>query len=522
MTKKIVLSLLSALLLSLPWMGVSGLPLLVALVPLFFAADGGKKRAWMYVLTTVVVWNVLSLWWIAGATWLGVVAAAAICSVFVLMVFWVSAYVRRRASAALGWTVFIALWITYEYFYLNSEVSFPWLNLGFGFADDVRLVQWYEYSGSLGGTLWVLLSNVLIYIGLRRARFRFSASRIRTYMPAVACIIVPMIVSLAIYGKYKERVDPMIVTVVQPNIDPYDEKFDGMSQQQQTDILLNLASEAPADVDYIITPETSLDDSFVLNDVANNQTISGLCGFMRRYPSAQMILGATTYKIFGADESVTATARNLDGGGYYDAYNSALAIDSAGVVGVYHKSKLVTGVETLPYPQYLKWLSDMSLDLGGISGSLGSQADRTVFVSAAGRSVGVAICYESIYGEYFADYVRAGAEVMFVITNDGWWGDTPGYKQHFAYSRLRAIECRRAIARSANTGISGYINQRGDVIGTLGWDVRGAVTEAINLNRELTVYVRNGDMVGRVAAYVLALSLLFFVAQIFKNKLNNK
>jgi len=101
---------------------------------------------------------------------------------------------------------------------------------------------------------------------------------------------------------------------------------------------------------------------------------------------------------------------------------------------------------------------------------------------------------------------------MFVISNDGWWDDTPGYRYLFAYSRLRAIENRRSIARSANTGRSGFIDQRGDVGETLGWDERGALTAELSLNDRLTFYTRYGDVIGRLAGYVFVLSLLYFMA----------
>ena len=87
-----------------------------------------------------------------------------------------------------------------------------------------------------------------------------------------------------------------------------------------------------------------------------------------------------------------------------------------------------------------------------------------------------AICYEGLYGDFYGDFVRRGAQFMAIISNDGWWGDTPGYKHLFTISRLRAVEHRRAIARSANTGMSGFISARGDIGQTLGWEKRGVLT----------------------------------------------
>lgn len=107
---------------------------------------------------------------------------------------------------------------------------------------------------------------------------------------------------------------------------------------------------------------------------------------------------------------------------------------------------------------------------------------------------------------------------MCIISNDGWWRDTPGYRYLFAYSRLRAVETRRSIARSANTGISGFIDQRGDVSGKLGWDVRDTSTRSLATNDRMTFYTRYGDLIGRIGCYVFILSMLYFMAYRIKRR----
>jgi len=120
--------------------------------------------------------------------------------------------------------------------------------------------------------------------------------------------------------------------------------------------------------------------------------------------------------------------------------------------------------------------------------------------------VAPAVCYESIYGEFMSTYVRNGADLIVVITNDGWWGNTPGYKQHENYARLRAIETRRWVARSANTGISCFIDPAGEVIDPQPWAQTAVIKKAIPVTRESqTFYVKYGDILskGAVAAAVL-------------------
>jgi apolipoprotein N-acyltransferase len=130
--------------------------------------------------------------------------------------------------------------------------------------------------------------------------------------------------------------------------------------------------------------------------------------------------------------------------------------------------------------------------------------------------VATVICYESVYGEFVTGYVKKGANLIFVLTNDGWWGDTPGYHQHNAFSSIRAIETRRSVARSANTGISSFINQRGEVLQKLSWWQRGAIKDTINANDSITFYVKYGDYIGRVARFFSLLVVLLLVAGMLK------
>jgi apolipoprotein N-acyltransferase len=113
----------------------------------------------------------------------------------------------------------------------------------------------------------------------------------------------------------------------------------------------------------------------------------------------------------------------------------------SGTIQIYHKSKLVPGVEKMPWPAVFKYIEKFAIDLGGISGSLGMQEERVAFFTQDKKfAAGPIVCYESVYGEYVGEYVKKGANFLAIITNDGWWGDTPGYRQHLQYGALRAIE----------------------------------------------------------------------------------
>jgi apolipoprotein N-acyltransferase len=155
---------------------------------------------------------------------------------------------------------------------------------------------------------------------------------------------------------------------------------------------------------------------------------------------------------------------------------------------------------------------------GGSAGGYGKQASPSVFYSQSGVGAAPVICYESIWGEYVADYVQQGAQFIAVITNDAWWGNTAGKDQHLLYAKLRAIETRRWVARSANTGISAFINQRGDIVQKSEWWTSTALKADINLNDELTFYVKHQDYIAFAGCIGSGLFGILMIISLIKTK----
>ena len=516
--RNLVLSLISAALFSIPWCGGGVLSLFLAFIPLLIIADSSnKKTLFIWSSFTITVWTIATTYWVANATIWGVVAAIVASVVIFSVPFFTYKIIRAKATKALAYTVFVTAWIACEFFYLhNEQVSHPWLLLGNGFANSVKFIQWYEYFGALGGSLWVLIVNLIAYESLSKSSKNLAIT-------AASFIVIPIAISMVMYYTYEEKHDPISVSVIQPNIDPYKDKFDGMSQYEQDKLIQSLIAKSPKNINFILAPETSINDRVNIDYSMQSHSVRGYSEFMRsNYPNSELIIGASMHRLYPASEELpTPTARKM-GNEYYDGINGSLLISGTPKDNqTYIKSKLVIGVEMVPCPEILNKIKIGSIDLGGMTGALLTPKEATNFKSTINnREILTAstICYESIYGDFMTKFIRKGAEVIFVITNDGWWGDTFGYKQHFAFARLRAIETRRSIARSANTGISGFVNQRGDVLETMGWDKRGILTAEINLNDKLTLYSIYGDSVGRVSTYIFILSLLYFIAYTNKKK----
>ncbi len=526
---RLFLSTLTGILLSLPWLGFPGWVSFVAFIPLLFLdkyfvdnkTEFHSVTFWLYALWAFIIWNLITTWWIAYATVVGA-ALAILANAFLMSFFWWLGHVaRRNFRSDLGYIALIAFWISFEYFHFHWDIEWPWLTLGNSFADNIRLIQWYEFTGFLGGSLWILIMNVLFF---KLAVLLLVKAGQRSYIyPATATLVVlavPVIISFIIYSSYEEQENPRNIVIVQPNINPYSERYDRAAENEKLEKFIHLAETKTDDsTDFVIGPETVFERAgdWNLDMLGHNTQFLRLVQWMKNFENAELVFGVSSSRVYPDKKSAPLTAREYNNR-VYDVFNSAMFIDRDGEPQIYHKSILVPGVEKMPFMKYLRFMSEIVIDLGGSSGSLGRQEEPSVFVAKDGTKTAPVICYESVFGEYVAEYVRKGAQLIFIITNDGWWRNTPGYKQHMSFSRLRAIETRRSIARAANTGISCFIDQRGNVFQATEWWKEDTIKGTINVNNKITFYVRYGDYIARISLFVAGLLLLFLISKSFAKK----
>ncbi len=522
----LLLSLLSGLLLALAWPrdGWAGL-MFIAFIPFLFIEDHISRNrkdfhrfaVLVYTYPGFLVWNALTTWWIWNSTEVGAIGALLANSFFMALVFNLYSFTKRQVyGREHGYFILPFYWMSFEYWHLNWDMSWPWLNLGNAFAGSPTWVQWYEYTGTFGGTLWVLLLNILLYrfITLGWKGRKFWKDKLVWGSAAAILLFVPLIISFSMYNAYREEQRPVSVLVTQANIDPYTEQYT-LSPLEVVDRNLDLAETiVDPETDFVVCPESSIQEPIWEHRYDARPSLQHIRNFIADHPQLTVVIGASTFKEYFEGEEVSYTARRFrDADAYYDAYNTVFFIDTTGNYEVYHKSKLTPGVEKMPFPKYLGFLENFAIDLGGTVGSLGTDEERKVFVAKRDSlRVSAVICYESVYGEFFARFARNGAELIFIVTNDGWWGDTPGHRQHFSYSRLRAIETRRSIARSANTGISAFVNQRGDVLWESEYWVPAVMKHDLNANSRVTFYARNGDYLARISAFISVMLLLIAIS----------
>ena len=525
------LCVLSSILLSLAWINWhTGFILFFGFIPLLFVelnlyenrSVTGSRSMFRYAAITFIIWNILSAYWIGYVTVIGAIAVILINGFMMSFTFWLFHITHRQFGHKTGYISFIIYWIAFEHIFLNTELTFPWLNLGNGLAKEVMFIQWYEYTGILGGSAWLLIINILLFLFLKdiykepKKKLRFKQTILISLF-----IFVPVIFSVVRFITYKEQPDPQSIVIIQPNIDPYTEKFGTLGNKEQLSILMELArSLADRETDYIVAPETAINDNIWTDSLLLNSSIQEIKSFLMQFPSTNFITGIISLRQYKPGETLSLTARKSDTSQtYYDVFNSTIQIDHSDHVQIYHKSMLVNGVEKIPYPRLFGFMERFIFDIGGVSGSFGTQAERTTLNDPEGKAkIGTAICYESDFGEYYTGFVRNGANLMFVITNDGWWGKSAGHKRHLALSSIRAIETRRSIARSANTGISCFINQRGEILKPTKWWQRDVIKSVINLNHSQTFYVKQGDYIGRICDFLAIILILYTLVRILMKK----
>ncbi|MDQ2795233.1 MAG: apolipoprotein N-acyltransferase [Bacteroidota bacterium] len=526
----------------MPWPTALTVPLLfVAWVPYLLlerrlTREGARKgRVFAHTYLLLLLWNALTTWWVSYASLPAGIAAVVLNALLMCLPLMAFRQTHKRLGYRWGYTLLPVYWIAFEQLHLHWDITWPWLTLGNGFAAAPGWVQWYEYTGFLGGSVWLWVVNLLVFSVLIRnyelkikndfrngnrdnqtsvlSKQPFLIFNSQFLIPLLA-ILLPIGISYLIGATYQEKGPTAEVVVVQPNFDPYVEKFEGgpkfVPYDEQLTRMLALSEQhlTPA-TRLIIWPETALEEPYWESSLESHPKIRRIREWLGRHPGVALLTGITTLGSYPNKDAASETARYRDDLGYYDFFNSgAYFADASARVVLYHKSRLVPGVEKVP-PLLVSLVSH--IDLGGTVGSVGTQPERTVYpapANAPALRVAPVICYESIYGDFVNQYPGNGATLLGLFTNDAWWHDSPGYRQLLSYGQLRCIETRRDLARSANTGFTGFLNQKGEITQREPAWVPTASRALVHLNDEVTFYARYGELIGRGAQLLAVLGLL--------------
>ncbi|WP_185853345.1 apolipoprotein N-acyltransferase [Blattabacterium cuenoti] len=523
-------SVCSGILLSLGW-PTNGNPmyLFIAFIPLLYV-ENHLKNFYIFFLSfvTFLIWNAISTWWLSYSKRInGTFAVEAylipvlLNSFFMSIVFTFYSWIKKHAgSKKIGNVFLVCLWISFEKMHLEWEISWPWLNLGNGFSNQIDWIQWYEYTGTLGGSVWIWTVN----IGLTESILKYEKNKNILFLYKriffnIGKIFLMIFISHLIYTRYEDKkyrksVDTLIL---QPNIDPYYQKYHISKKKLILKFKKLMDQKISKKSMIILAPETTFPgNKMPIKKISNNQIISVFRDYLqKKSPNTVFITGVELFSLYKEKISPTSfpiylenSKKNIQ---WLDIFNSVIQIGINENIEYHHKSKLVPAVETFPYKKiFYPILGNILLNFGGTVMELGKENHTSVFKHPhLGVRIAPIICYESVFGEYVSNFFKKNAELMVIITNDGWWGSSQGHKQHMYYARLRAIENRKYIARSANTGISCFINEKGEIISHIPYGKEGVLYDRIYLNDKKTFYIKYGDFISEISLATIIIILLY-------------
>ena len=403
---KILSALLSGLLLSAAWPTWGIAPIaFIGFVPLLLLEDrfakGEKGKLFWLSFLTFLIWNVVTTWWIWNAT-PAATAAWVLNSLFMAIVFNVF-HLTKKKGCNNPWGNFflIPYWMAFEQLTYLWAIKWPWLNLGNAFSSRIEWIQWYEYTGVAGGTLWILavnilITNIILFFKSKETKKLFACIGIEAIV-----LLLPIIISTRMYNHYDEQGTDTEVIVVQQNCDPWNEQFDSQFYDQviQNNINLSLPLITPK-TKFVVSSESAIQEGIWLHEIDNAKALHTLHDYIKRFPQMAFVIGGTTYEFVPRGMESDFPARDIgDGEHFYYCHNSALLIDT---INLQYRniSQLTPGVEAIP--EWMGFLKKYSITMGIARGTLKTDPEARV-LTFGDHKVGVPICYESAFGEYVSN-----------------------------------------------------------------------------------------------------------------------
>lgn len=429
-------------------------------------------------------------------------------------------FTRKIFSAKLTLYFLPVFYVAYEYAYMLTDLSFPWLSLGNGLSHFTLFIQIADVIGQLGLTLVIVLINVLLYKSMQVYKQNKKLLNLNS------SILILILILILIYGVYKLNNFPrgaakVRVGLIQPNLDPW-EKWSGGSLDNLTDLYFELSDEAVKQgAKIVIWPETALPVYLrggLHDDVV--QSIHNFCDTNQVF----LLTGMPDVKFYFDSLNLPKDAKYSEQGNYhYVTYNSILLFSpNKKFVESYGKMKLVPFGERVPFVDVFPFLGKLIKWSVGLSGwNIGK--DTTVFqLNLDGKEIGVAglVCYESIYPVFVSEFVKRKADFIAVVTNDSWYGNLSGPYQHKEFAALRAVENRRSVVRAANGGISCIINSLGETQQQSTMFSKAVIIGDVELRSEETFFTKYSMLIPIIclafSIWIIGISILFKMKIKFK------
>lgn len=400
---------------------------------------------------------------------------------------------------------FPLLWTGFEYIQTLGQINFPWIFAGNTQTYNLSKIQFAEYTGLFGVSFWICFVSIILFILVKNISEKklkpISAGSVFLIVVTAGIYFLPELFNAINTNQYPET-GKIKVGIIQPNVNPW-KKWSGKSDDLVNDYIeqiIGLQKNDP-DINLAILPETALPYYFRERHFEDRYNkIKNVCDSL----NLPLMIGTPDLEYYKDQSLAPPDAKIMSSSGLkYDTYNSAILFEPGKFKDDYqkhYKIKLVIGSERMPYQEYLAFTkSIVEWGVGLSSWQIGY--DTNIFILPEGQKFNTAICYESVYPEFYSEFVNRGAEFSVIITNDGWWGKFFGTYQHNRFAVFRAIENRRWIARCANTGISDFIDPYGNMLMETPIGEKVNLVHEVGLIKEKTFYTRHGDLFAKICLW---------------------
>jgi len=445
-----------------------------------------------------------SCYWIAETMLiyggLGWGSAFSVTLLFVLVyalfiaVFGAGLFLFVRKMGPLGLLLAAPLWVTIELIRANFFFGgFPWMLFGYALVPYNGVLQMATWTGVYGLSFLAVAVNSLLALEARSMIARFStklrivhaSGRARGHRPRLQWVSLAFGLAIILFAsllpapREQHSGATLPVRIVQTNI-PLDQPW----QKPQSDVLLNelqmLSTRKDGPSGLIVWPETPA-PFYLSEDPSFRERVHRIAEESHSY----FLLGY----VGTAGEMVS---------------NSAGLVDPRGnLVSRYDKMHLVPFGEYVPLKRLLFFAEKLVQQVGDFAPG----TDYTIS-SLDSHKVSTVICYESIFPGLVREFIQRGSELIVVITNDGWFGESSAPFQHLRMGVVRAVENRRYMVRNANTGISAIIDPYGRILAQTKIGERTVLDGVVEYRTDRTFYTRHGDLFG----YLNAAAIVFVAA----------
>jgi len=462
----------------------------VALIPLIKAfSDDEFHLGFEKGLIFGIPLNFIIMYWLAlnkGTTWywatLSMLSSVLFLALNYAVIGLIVGYIGRRLGRTAGIWSFPIVWTAVEYLRTFGTLGFTWNNLCYTQTHAIQLIQAAAIFGPYGISAWIVVMNVLIFRLLENLTDNRQVTRKLTVI--MTLFLIPAVYGLAVLAKSDKAPDARMVNVglIQPNVDPnakWNQEFFKSNMQLLHDLTDSVAIRP---LDLVVWPETAT-PTFLRRNYHDSLTR------IRQHLTAlnvNLVTGVPDYEKHSAEE--------------YRYFNAAFLLrPNSNAIEDYRKIHLVPFGEYIPLSGYFPELKNLNLGQGNFEAGTEVKVfdipllTDSVSVSDTTLKLSIAVCFESTFSPLIRKAARQGSEMLIVVTNDAWFGNTAAPFLHAEIARFRAIENHIPVVRSANTGISMILDQYGREVCGLDFGQSGWLSAKISQGKPSTFYVKFGN-----------------------------